>query len=337
MTCPRCGAPLPVDAPSCGGCGLTRDTGTRRSNAAGDRSPDQRGADAQRWADSSGPNASPTDVSPYGAPTQHPLGPPYAAPPPYGRPPTAGGAAPSAYAAAYGPPPYPPQTLPSPSQPHYPPLSRSTGGWPPGRPPHLRPPREQLREGTVRVARLAQALAALACLVHGLVSMTVRRSAYVDLGRGGGSASSDQLNAVLLAIASLSSLLALGLAVYVLARRRGRSAASGTGLALFGLGWLVVLVGAALVAGADTRAAAATAALAAVLVGVGFVVVAVGHALLAPGLAAAERDGSLATAPYPGPDPYVGTPLARHPADRSTATTGIRTPSESRFDDPRRL
>jgi len=84
----------------------------------------------------------------------------------------------------------------------------------------------------------------------------------------------------------------------------------------FGVGWLVVLVGAALVAGADTRAEADTAAAASVLVGVGFVVVALGHALLAVGLKAPVSDGSLATAPYPGPDPYAGTPLARRPADR---------------------
>jgi hypothetical protein len=70
------------------------------------------------------------------------------------------------------------------------------------------------------------------------------------------------------------------------------------------------------VAGADTRAEADIAAAASVLVGSGFIGVALGHALLTVGLKAAAADGSLATAPYPGPDPYVGTPLARDPADR---------------------
>jgi hypothetical protein len=153
--------------------------------------------------------------------------------------------------------------------------------------------------------------------MHGLASMTLRRAAYVDLGAGrGGSASSDQLNVALLAIASLCSLAALAAAVFVLMRGRGRSPTSGAGLSLFGIGWLVVLVGAALVAGADAKAEADTAAAASVLVGIGFMVVALGHALLGVGLKAPVSYGSLATAPYPGPDPYVGTPLARDPADR---------------------
>lgn len=147
--------------------------------------------------------------------------------------------------------------------------------------------------------------------------MTLRRAAYVDLGAGrGGSAASDQLNVVLVSIASLCSLTALAAALFVLVRGRGRSPASGAGLSLFGVGSVVVLVGAALVASADTRAEADTAAAASVLVGVGFIVVALGHMLLATGLRAHTPDGSLATAPYPGPDPYAGTRLARHPADR---------------------
>lgn len=183
--------------------------------------------------------------------------------------------------------------------------------------PYPRRARAPLGEPSITAARVLQLLAALACLVHGVVSMTLRRAAYVDLGAGrGGSSSSDQLNVVLLSIASLCSVVALAAALFVLVRGRGRSPASGAGLALFGVGWLVVLVGAALVAGADTRAEADTAAAASVLVGVGFVVVALGHTLLAVGLKAPVPDGSLATAPYLGPDPYVGTPLARHPADR---------------------
>lgn len=245
MTCPRCGAPLPVGAPVCARCGLPR------------------GVDPRAPA-----------TGPYG----------------YGPPPGAWSNGPPAWG-PYG---YPP---------------------PPGFVP--RPPRPPLREGVVRVARLASGLAALACLAHGVVSMTLRRATYVGLSEGrGGSQSSDLLNVVLLTVASLTSLLALVLALVVLGRGRGWSAASGTGFALAGVGWLVVLVGAALVAGADTRAEAGTAAFAAVLVGIGFVAVAIGHALLAFGLSAPERDGSLATAPYPGPDPYAGTPLARDPADR---------------------
>ncbi len=187
----------------------------------------------------------------------------------------------------------------------------------PPEPPYARPLRAPLGEASITAARILQLLAALTCLVHGVVSMTLRRAAYMDLGEGrGGSSTSDQLNAVLLSIASLCSLVALAAAVFVLVRGRGRSAASGAGLALLGVGWLVIMVGAALVAGADTRAEADTAAAASVLVGVGFGVVALGHTLLAAGLQVRAPDGSLATAPYLGPDPYVGTPLARHPADR---------------------
>lgn len=266
MTCPRCGAPISVDAPVCGRCGLAR-------HDSGARGP-------------SGPPGGPGYGPPRAYPPQHP-------------------------------PPYPPHTPPGwgPAAPY-----GAPGAWRGGPTPIMRPPRPPLREGVVRAAQLAQGIAALACLVHGVFSMTLRRAAYVDVGRGlGGSQSSDQLNGVLLAIASLSSLLAVVLALVVLSRGRGRVAASGTGLALWGLGELVVLVGAALVAGADTRAEAGTAAFAAVLVGLGFVAVAVGHALLAAGLSAPVRDGSPATAAYPGPDPYVGTPLAREPADRPAA------------------
>lgn len=180
--------------------------------------------------------------------------------------------------------------------------------------------RAPLREGVVRAARVLQVIAGIACLAHGIFSVTLRRATYVDLGQGrGGSQSNDQLNAALLSVACVASMLALVLALVVLARRRGRVPASGTGLALFSLGWLVVLVGAALVAGADTRPEAGTAAFATILVGLGFVAVAIGHGLLAAGLSAPERDGSLATAPYPGPDPYAGTTLARDPADRPAA------------------
>lgn len=183
--------------------------------------------------------------------------------------------------------------------------------------PYVPRQRSPLDERVVSTARLLQVLAGLACLVHGVLAMTMRRAAYVDLGAGrGGSAGSDQLNVVLLSIASVASLVALAAALLVLLRGRGRSPVSGAGLSLFGVGWAVVLVGAALVAGADTRAEADIAAAASVLVGVGFVGVALGHALLSVGLRAPAADGSLATAPYPGPDPYVGTPLARDPADR---------------------
>ncbi len=218
---------------------------------------------------------------------------------------------------AYG---HPPPSPPGQFRPQMSPYAPTPGQVPPpgttGNP-YQRQRRAPLGEPSIRAARIIQLLAALACLVHGVASMTLRRAAYVDLGAGrGGSASSDQLNVVLLSIASLSSLGALAVALLVLARGRGRSPASGAGLALFVVGWLVVLVGAALVAGADTQAEASTAAAASVLVGVGFVVVALGHTLLAVGLNAPVQDGSLATAPYLGPDPYVGTPLARHPADR---------------------
>lgn len=183
--------------------------------------------------------------------------------------------------------------------------------------PYARQARAALGESSITAARILQLLAGLTCLVQGVAAMTLRRAAYVDLGAGrGGSASSDQLNLVLLSIASIASVVALTAALFVLMRGRGRSPASGAGLSLFGVGWLVVLVGAALVAGADTRAEADTAAAASVLVGVGFVVAALGHILLAVGLRAPLADGSLATAPYPGPDPYAGTPLARNPADR---------------------
>jgi len=227
--------------------------------------------------------------------------------------PMAGPPPPPQWGSTYRPPPSPP---PRPLIPYAGPAGQtpppvSTGS------PYARPPRAPLGEASIVAARVLQLLAAFACLVHGVASMTLRRGAYVDLGAGrGGSSSSDQLNVVLLSLATLCSLVALAAALFVLLRGRGRSPASGAGLSLFGVGWLVVLVGAALVAGADTRAEADTAAAASVLVGVGFVVVALGHALLAVGLKASVSDGSLATAPYPGPDPYAGTPLARRPADR---------------------
>ena len=185
-------------------------------------------------------------------------------------------------------------------------------------------PRAPVSEGVVRAARVVQLLAAIACLVHGLLSITLRRAAFVDVSEGrGGSASSDQLNTVLLTLASVLAVIAVALALLVMLRGRGRSGLSGAGLALFGIGWLIVLVGAALLAGADTRAEAETAALATVLVGIGFLVVGIAHGLLAAGLKAAERDGSLATAPYPGPDPYAGTPLARNPQDRHAFGAGV--------------
>ncbi len=150
-----------------------------------------------------------------------------------------------------------------------------------------------------------------------MFAVSVRRGAYVEVAQGqGGSQLNDQLNAALLTVAAVTSWLALVVALVVLARGRGRGALTGSGLALLCLGWVVVLVGAALVSGADTGSQAMTAAFASVTVGVGFALVALGHGLLVPGLAKPTRVGSLATAPYEGPDPYAGTPLARDPVQR---------------------
>ena len=241
-----------------------------------------------------------------------------------------------------------PPPMPRPSQQARWGSSQPPGPWPspaqhPGAPPRwvptpygyspvtgVRPPRPPLREGVVRAACLGNVLAALACLVHGVGSVTWRRAVYVDLARGEpGFQSNDVTNGVLLTIASVASLLAFVLALLVLSRRRGWTPVSGVGLALAAVGWLVVLVGAALVAGAETRIEAPTAAFAAVVVGVGFVAVAAGHGLLAGGLRAPEREGFLATAPYPGPDPYVGTALARDPCDRPSPAEVDAYPGDS--------
>lgn len=304
MPCPRCGLQNPPGTASCGRCGLGLGRGVPGQGAPGQGAPGQYGGPAQRgsgqgpvpptgqgvasaqpqWAygDPSatgdqtavvgrsqeqqrqgytGPGGSPPQYGPGGSPPYGPGG-----SPPYG--PGPGGS--SAYGAGQQSPYQGGNAVPGTGWPMTTPGSKVSSGSGPG----------------AGASVIALGLGGVMALAYAVWAFTARRGIFADFADGSSvstddAKSSDTLDTVFLVLAGLVALVALGLWITRLIRGTTKGGAIDlAGIAVAGIGLLIVLVGLFLASGiadANGQSAQGDKGVTATLVtGAGFVLLAVG-------------------------------------------------------------